>query len=171
VRSDQAPPVLVLFQPVPAVHTSSLARRCAVRFAGAQPLHRADSLRLPLMSNVRCSNMANATSRQGLKLAAALAVVLAIVFVGFGGFSRGYSLESVVLLAGSGAFIGAIAAPDCEPKWFRYPTLWQVGFGIAGFVALAAHLGATGEGYAFATLVGAFVGYLAPFWTKHIQVP
>lgn len=115
--------------------------------------------------------MTKATSHQGLKLAAALAAVLAIVFVGFGGFPSGYSLKSVVLLAGSGAFVGAIAAPDCEPKFFRYPTLWQVGFGIAGFVALAAHLRATGEGYALATLAGAFVGYLAPYWTKHIQVP
>jgi hypothetical protein len=67
--------------------------------------------------------------------------------------------------------IGMIGAPALEPKAFRYPTLWQVMFAVLGCTLLAASLNAPSEGYGLAVLGGVILGYLAPYWIKHIQAP
>ena len=107
----------------------------------------------------------------GLRVAIAVAAALAIVFVVFGGLVHGYSPRSLLLLSLSGAFIGAIAAPEFEPKAFRHPTLWQVAFSVLGFVAGAVYLGAGTEELALAVALGVLIGYLAPYWLKLFQVP
>jgi len=107
----------------------------------------------------------------GLTLAIVVAVVLALVFVIFGGLAHGYSLRNIAFLASVGAVFGAIGAPYIEPKAFRYPTLWQMFFSVLGCALLAMYLQAGAEGYALAIVAGVILGYLAPFWVKHFQGP
>ena len=75
------------------------------------------------------------------------------------------------MLGGAGGFFGAIAAPELEPRAFRYPALWQVAFAVVGSVLVALLFGARGEGLALAVILGVFAGYLAPFWVTHVPLP
>lgn len=97
--------------------------------------------------------------------------VLAVLFVGLGGISMGYSTRSVVTLALAGALLGAIAAPDLAPESFRHPTPWQMGFAIVAGILVAFNLAAGPLGYLVAVFVGAVLGYFARYWTKYIDVP
>jgi hypothetical protein len=108
---------------------------------------------------------------RGWKIAAFASVGFAILFVVFGGFSTGYSVRSVALLALAGGLLGAIAAPDLAPESFRFPTLWQMSFAIVGCALFAFQVKATPVGYLIAVLVGTALGYFARYWTKFIQVP
>jgi hypothetical protein len=74
-------------------------------------------------------------------------------------------------LALAGALLGAIAAPDLEPKAFRYPELWQMFFSILGCVLVAANSRAGPIGYLIAVSVGGAIGFCAKYWTKYIDVP
>jgi len=107
----------------------------------------------------------------GWKVALFASAGFAILFVAFGGFSTGYTLRSVSLLALAGALLGAIAAPDLEPKAFRFPELWQMFFAILGCILIAISLKAEPIGYAIAVVVGGVLGYFARYWTKYINVP
>jgi hypothetical protein len=107
----------------------------------------------------------------GWKVALFASVGFAILFAVFGGFSTGYSLRSIGLLALAGALLGAIAAPDLEPKAFRFPELWQMSFAILGSILIAFSCKAGPLGYAIAVVVGGVLGFFARYWTKHIQVP
>ena len=107
----------------------------------------------------------------GWKVALLASGGLALLFVVFGGFSSGYSLRSVIVLAIAGAILGLIAAPDLEPAAFRFAVLWQMFFSILGSLVVAFHLNAEPTGYVVAAAVGAVLGYFARFWTKHINVP
>lgn len=111
------------------------------------------------------------TNFSSLQLATSVAVALATVFVVFGGFAHGFTMRNVAWLAISGAIFGAIGAPWLEPKAFRYPTLWQIFFSVFGCLLLAGYLQSSAEGYALAAGVGIILGYLAPYWVKHVQVP
>jgi hypothetical protein len=107
----------------------------------------------------------------GWKVALFASAGFAVLFVVFGGFSAGYTLRSVGLLALAGALLGAIAAPDLEPKAFRFPELWQMFFAILGSILVAILLKAGPIGYAIAVVVGGVLGFYARYWTKHINVP
>jgi len=98
-------------------------------------------------------------------------VVLAILFAVFGGISTGYSLRSIANWAIAGALLGAIAAPDLEPRAFPNATLWQMSFAIIGSVWLAFLVRATPVGYFIAVVAGSVLGYFARYWTKYIDVP
>lgn len=110
-------------------------------------------------------------SSSGIKAAFFFAVFLAIVFVVFGGFAHGFTMRNVAWLVVSGAIFGAVGAPWAEPKAFRYPTLWQIFFSVFGCLLLAGFLQSSAEGYILAVFVGVILGYLAPYWVKHVQVP
>ena len=107
----------------------------------------------------------------GWKVALFASAALAVLFVVFGGFSSGYSLRSVTLLAVSGGLLGAIAAPDLEPEAFRHATLWQMSFAILGSILVAFHVKAHPIGYLVAVVIGAVLGYFARYWTKYINLP
>jgi len=107
----------------------------------------------------------------GWKVAVFASTAFAVMFVIFGVFSSGYSLRNVALLAIAGALLGAIAAPDLEPKSFRHPTLWQMFFAILGSILVAASQRAGPVGYLIAIVVGAVLGFYARYWTKHITTP
>lgn len=115
--------------------------------------------------------MAIRSPARGWKVALLISACAAVLFVLFGGLAWGYSLRSIAFLAASGAVFGAIGAPHLEPEAFLYPTLWQVFVAVIGCVLIAAYLEAGWEGYVLALAVGLIVGYLAPYWIKHVQVP
>ena len=96
---------------------------------------------------------------------------MALIFAILGGWRDAYSLWSVTFFAVSGAILGAILVPEIKPEAFRYPALWQMSFAILGCVAIAAAVAAPAEGYMLAVLVGSILGYLAPYWIKHVQGP
>ena len=96
---------------------------------------------------------------------------LAAIFVIFGGMTMGYSIESMSWLAAAGALLGAMSAPELEPRAFRFPAIWQISFAVLGCVILARALNAPIEGDLLAVPVGIILGYLAPYWVKHIQAP
>ena len=107
----------------------------------------------------------------GWKVAAFASVAFAVAFVIFGGFSMGYTLRNVALLATAGALLGAIAAPDLEPKSFLYPELWQVFFAILSSILVPVSRDAGPIGYLIAIVIGAVLGFYARYWTKYIDPP
>ena len=107
----------------------------------------------------------------GWAVAALCAVGFAILFVALGGISHGYSPRSVAFLAVSGFLLGAIAAPELEPKAFRHPAVWQVFFGALGGVVLCAAMSLSAEANVAGAIIGGLLGFLAPYWVKHLQVP
>lgn len=100
-----------------------------------------------------------------------LTLGFATVFILFGGLAHGYSLRNVLFLGAAGFFVAAIGAPEIEPKLFRYPRLWQICFSVLGCVLVAVHLQVGALGYSIAVVVGPILGYLAPFWINHVQIP
>ncbi len=69
-------------------------------------------------------------------------------------------------------FVGAAIAPELNPKKFKKGWLLQIVAGaIAGVVlGLFLHLDRV-ELLACCSVIGGFVGWLAPIWIKHIQIP
>jgi hypothetical protein len=112
-----------------------------------------------------------AISKRGFIVAALLSAFFAFVFAVFGCIRSGFSVVTFLSYGLAGAILGLIGAPEVEPKAFRYPTLWQILFAVSGSLLLAASLDAPPEGYAVAVVVGVALGYLAPYWIKHIQGP
>ncbi|WP_146126284.1 hypothetical protein [Burkholderia multivorans] len=95
----------------------------------------------------------------------------ALVFILLGGISVGYSIVTIPVLGVMGAMFGAIAVPELEPGAFRYPTIWQIACSIAGSLLVALMLASELEGYVLAIVIGTCIGYLAPFWIKHVTLP
>lgn len=112
-----------------------------------------------------------AMNSRGWVLSASVSLILAVIFVVFGGLSHGYSIESISFLALMGILLGAIAAPEIEPKAFRYPALWQACFGAFGGSVFSIFVWQSLEAAAVGALAGCLLGYLAPYWAKHINVP
>ena len=115
--------------------------------------------------------MARRDDGSGWALAAVISLVSAVLFAVVGGWRFGYGLKEVGMLAASGAMIGAMMGPECEPRAFRYPALWQAAFGITGCVLIAVILEAGPAGYGLAVVGGALLGFTAPWWVKHAQLP
>jgi hypothetical protein len=107
----------------------------------------------------------------GIKVAILVAVIMGIVFAIFGGLSEGFHLQSLGILFFCGFLIGAMAAPELEPKAFRFPTVWRITTCTLGFIVGAIYLKASLENIALAAFVGAILGYLAPYWIKHFPIP
>ena len=74
-------------------------------------------------------------------------------------------------MAGAGLFVGALAAPEFEPKAFRYPALWQSAFGGAAGAIFGLLLSKPIDTILICAGVGGLIGFLAPYWVKHIQPP
>lgn len=110
-------------------------------------------------------------SQRGWLLAVGTAAAFALIFMVFGGFSVGYTMKTLAWLGSAGFIIGAIGAPELAPELFRFPVLWQVSFSVSGCVLVAAYLEAGSGGFALAGALGLVLGFLAPYWIKHMQVP
>lgn len=77
---------------------------------------------------------------------------------------------SVVAVAATGALIGVFAAPSIEPKAFKRAWLYEMGAGGLTGALLGLLFGASIEAVGIGMSIGAAVGYLAPFWIKHVTV-
>lgn len=107
----------------------------------------------------------------GWVVAGICGVVFAGLFVLLGGLAHGYAPRSVACLAVAGLLLGAIAAPEIEPKVFRFPAVWQILFGaLAGIAVVSSRQPSTSTVLAGA-MIGGVLGFFAPYWIKHIQVP
>ena len=109
---------------------------------------------------------------KGIKVTVLLSIVFAGIGILFGGLdSSGYTLRTIILYGLIGAFLGAVGAPVIEPKYFQYPTAWQVFFAIIGCLLFAFSLHSTLIGYFIAILVGVVLGLTARFWVKYVVFP
>jgi hypothetical protein len=115
--------------------------------------------------------MAREKPAAGWKVALFASGAFAILFVAIGGISTGYSLRNIVVLALVGALLGAIAAPELEPKAFPHAIVWQMFFGILGGLLMAYRSGFGPLGYSLSILGGAAAGYFARYWTPYINPP
>ena len=98
-------------------------------------------------------------------------VVATAVAFGWSVWARGVSARGVLVAATVGVTLGVVALPELIPRDFRYAALWQTGWAIVGAVLVACQLGASGEGYAVAVALGGLLGWSAPFWIEHLQLP
>ena len=83
----------------------------------------------------------------------------------FGEWDR---LAIVTLL---GVLIGTLFAPELEPKKFKKGWLLQI---VAGFIAgiiAGIFFGLSGELIFCCAIIGGFLGWIAPSWVKHVQIP
>jgi hypothetical protein len=109
--------------------------------------------------------------RERWKALAAVSVGFAAAFVLFGGLTFGYSPRSAGALALSGLFLGAIGAPEMEPKAFRRPRVWQSVCGVIAGATLAAAMGAPLLGWTAGVVFGGILGATARHWIYHVQIP
>ena len=107
----------------------------------------------------------------GWALAVGVSLVLALLFALIGGRRFDYSLKAVLILGLSGATIGAMIAPEIEPKAFRRPALWQAACGIGGCVLIAILVESGPAGYGLAVVGGALLGLTASWWHKFVDIP
>ena len=109
--------------------------------------------------------------KKGIKLALIVSLIFAVIGIVFGGLTYGFTFRTVIVYGLFGALLGAISAPELEPKYFQYPMIWQVISSIMGCLLFAYGIHASSEGYVLALLVGGFLGYTAHFWVKHVVFP
>lgn len=87
------------------------------------------------------------------------------VFFYFGDWTR---LWIVFFL---GFFIGLVAAPEIEPKAFKMPWMLQLFSGLVAGLIAGLFFDLNPTYIVMVTLLGGLLGWLAPFWVKHIGVP
>lgn len=91
----------------------------------------------------------------------AIPAALVLIFT-FGDWLR------VVAVAAVGALIGVFAAPSIEPKAFKRAWLYEMGSGGLIGALLGLLFGASAEAVGIGVLLGGVVGYLAPWWIRHV---
>jgi hypothetical protein len=104
--------------------------------------------------------------------------VIAFSILLFGGAFSIFSLifnfgdwHRLAFVSAAGIFIGVVAAPSIEPKAFKLAWAYELGFGCLAGAALGWVLGTSVELMGIGALVGAMLGYLAPYWVKHVHIP
>lgn len=93
------------------------------------------------------------------------------VLFGLSSFFYFKNLEDQLLLVLFGFFIGLLAAPEIAPKAFKKAALLQLLYGLCAGAVIGWFFNLSIELLVVAAACGAFVGWLAPFWVKHIQAP
>ena len=109
--------------------------------------------------------------KRGIKLSLIISIILSVIGIVFGGLTYGFTFRTVIVYGLIGTFLGAIAAPEFEPKYFQHPIIWQVVSSTIGCLLFAYGIQAPSEGYILALLVGGFLGYTANYWVKHVVFP
>lgn len=95
---------------------------------------------------------------------AALFGLFSLIFY-FGDWSR------FAFVAPLGFFSGLIAAPEIEPKVFIMPSLLQVTSGAIAGTIVGIMLNLSTVEIAMTSFAGGFLGWLAPYWIKHMPIP
>lgn len=108
---------------------------------------------------------------RSLKVASLFALGFAIMFGAvsvlfyFGDWFR------LAVVSSIGAFVGLVAAPEFEPTAFDRPKLVQTVSGLVAGALVGVAAGFSADLVAAASVAGLLVGWLAPLWIKHIQIP
>ena len=108
---------------------------------------------------------------RSLKVASFFAVIFAAMFAVVSAifyFGEWYRLIAVSCI---GAFVGLVAAPEFEPKAFARPRLVQAVSGLFAGVFSGVAVGFALDLVLAAGALGLLVGFLAPIWIKHVQIP
>ncbi len=113
----------------------------------------------------------NRKNRAAIAAAIYCASAFALIFALLGSLSHGFEMKSVVILGIAGAIFGCIGAPSLEPKAFARPALWEVIFSVLGCILFALAVESERDGYILAIIIGVILGYLAPYWIRHVQPP
>ena len=70
-----------------------------------------------------------------------------------------------------GLFAGLVGAPELEEKAFKNAALFQIISGtIAGSIT-GLYFGLSINNVITGAIAGGFLGWLAPYWIKHVQIP
>jgi hypothetical protein len=70
-----------------------------------------------------------------------------------------------------GIFTGALAIPEFEPNAIKKPIFFQTIVGTIGGLLAALAFSATLEYIAYFAIAGAFLGFTANFWLRHMPMP
>jgi len=70
-----------------------------------------------------------------------------------------------------GLFVGLLAAPEFEPDAFKYPRLFQSFSGAASGALVGVVFSFPSEYIFMTSIIGGVIGWLAPFWVKHVPIP
>ena len=107
------------------------------------------------------------------KISATFSFALAVLFVGVGGWRFGFEVRTVALLAVLGVTVGVLAAPEFErkPRVTWVVGAWQALAGLFGGVCVALLVAPSAEAMGIGALLGGLVGFLAPAWLRHVQLP
>lgn len=76
--------------------------------------------------------------------------------------------RNLPLFALAGLVLGAVAAPELDPKLFPASARWQAALGAAGGGLLALAAGAAAGVVFSAVMTGAILGALARYWIRFI---
>ena len=103
------------------------------------------------------------------------AVLCAIGFgVGFGFISMVFYFgdwKRLFIVLCMGVFVGLLAAPEFKPKLYKNIALFQIFCGaIAGLLGALAFV-PSAESAILGLLLGGLLGWLAPYWLKHMPIP
>ena len=79
--------------------------------------------------------------------------------------------ERLFFVAIFGIFVGLLAAPEFDKKEFSYPCLFQVINGAISGLIVGNHFSSNTETIILSVIFGGILGWSAPFWLKHIQIP
>ena len=90
---------------------------------------------------------------------------LLTLFLNFGDWGK------LGLWMGLGLFLGFLAAPEFEPKHFKFPVLWQTACGGLGGMMLALILKADPNYFMLSMFLGLILGATAKFWIMHFPGP
>ena len=82
-----------------------------------------------------------------------------------------WGMGKVRAYAAIGLMLGLFAAPEFEPKTFRFPVLWQSFCGCACAALFALTLGAESGNVIRAGVAGLVLGMTSKIWLKHIHFP
>lgn len=79
--------------------------------------------------------------------------------------------QRLALVGSAGVFVGLVAAPTIEPKAFKRAWVYELLFGTLAGAILGLVSGAGPEAAGIGALLGGVLGYLAPYWIKHVPIP
>jgi uncharacterized membrane protein YeaQ/YmgE (transglycosylase-associated protein family) len=105
------------------------------------------------------------------KITVCCALIVAALFSGLSLIFYFGEWDRFAVVTFFGLFVGILAAPELEPKKFKLGWLLQISAG-AMVGALAGLFFNLSIDLVFScSVIGGFVGWLAPSWVKHVQIP
>jgi len=80
-------------------------------------------------------------------------------------------IKRITFVFFAGLFVGLVAAPEIKPKLYRNVAFFQTASGALGGVLAAIAFHPKTDVAIFGFLLGGILGWLGPYWLKHITLP